>query len=44
MFGGLEIMFQYFLTEQEKARAEEIKSKMHSEPISLDDLRLLLDI
>lgn len=42
MFGWLEIMFQYFLTEQEKARAEEIKSKMHREPVSLDDLKLLI--
>lgn len=42
MFGGLEIMFEYFMSEQEKARAEEIKSKMHREPVSLDDLKLLI--
>ena len=35
-------MYQYFVTEQEKIRADEIKSKVYREPVSLDDLRLLI--
>lgn len=35
-------MYKYFVTEQEKIRADEIKSKVYSEPVSLDDLRLLI--
>ena len=38
----LEIMFQYFLTEQEKARAKNIEMKIIKEPVSLDDLKLLI--
>lgn len=35
-------MYQYFVTEQEKIRAKEIQSKVFSEPISLDDMRLFI--